>query len=50
MQKDNKTIVEQIEDICAEMCDKYCKFPEMEYESEDELYERHCNDCPLCKF
>lgn len=43
-----KTIPEMIEEIIAEICDKYCKWPNI-CEYEDELYEKHCKDCPTMK-
>ncbi len=45
-----KTIPELLEDIKEKICDQYCKYPEKygtELEELDELYENHCNDCPL---
>ena len=45
-----KSVVNVIEEVMNEVCDKYCKFPE-QYTDEDEekLYEKHCNNCPLNK-
>ena len=37
----------KIEEICSEICDKYCKYP---YEIEDEeLLRVICDKCPLNK-
>lgn len=51
--KQNKTISEQLERIKTEMCDSYCKWPEMQVQEgqEDWLHESEdspCNHCPLC--
>lgn len=47
-----KTIAQQFEEIASEMCDKYCKYPNMpipEGKDEDWLYadDGPCNKCPL---
>jgi len=47
-----KTIAQQLEEVVEEMCDKYCKWPEMWDDSmEDcELSESSiCQNCPLNK-
>ena len=36
----------ELEDILGEFCDSYCKFPDMA-KTEMELYEKHCNGCPI---
>lgn len=46
------TISEQIEKVKEEMCDKYCKYPEMtppDGKDSDWLYEDNspCTRCPL---
>ena len=52
---DNKNkITEILEETLAEMCDNYCKYPEMpipEGKSEDWLFDADspCNNCPLNK-
>lgn len=52
----NETITKQIETICEEMCDKYCKYPEAirsEYKDIDQADEellKICDDCPLMRF
>lgn len=33
-------------DVAAEFCDNYCRFP-LECKDEDELQEKHCDDCAL---
>ena len=43
-----KSVNEILTEVCAEICDKYCKFPEL-CDDEDELIEGHCEDCPLCE-
>lgn len=40
-----KSIVKQLEDIAAEICDKYCKYM-VTAQGEDDLA-RHCDKCPL---
>ena len=46
-----KTITQQIEDICTEICDHYCKFPEAydtgHDDDNDRMIEEKCNSCPL---
>ena len=49
-----KSITQQIEEVKEEMCDKYCKYPEMpipEGKDEDWLFDSDspCNNCPLNK-
>ena len=51
-----KSITQQIEDICGEICDNYCKYPELsleKYKDPDEAYEwlmNHCCEkCPLMR-
>lgn len=51
--KDNK-IIEILEETLAEMCDHYCKYPEMtppEGKDENWLFDSDspCNNCPLNK-
>ena len=43
---EKRSIVHILTDVCAEICDKYCKFPEA-CECEDELIDEHCESCPL---
>ena len=45
---ENKTIPEIIEEIKEQICDKYCKYPG-EYKDPDELIEKECENCPLCR-
>ena len=47
-----KTIAQQLEEVVEEMCDKYCKWPEMWDEEMEgcELSESSiCQNCPLNK-
>ena len=50
-----KTITEQIEDICGEICDNYCKYPNEpipDGKTEDWLFtddDSPCNKCPLAR-
>lgn len=51
-----KSISKQFEEIKEEMCDKYCRFPELTKEisnSEEEAYELlihiYCENCPLSR-
>ena len=48
------------EALMAEICRDYCKYPQIvheqwlngeieEYDRDDYLIEKHCNDCPLTK-
>lgn len=41
------TIMEVIEEVVTEMCDKYCKYPYQEWDYEDEMLEKACSNCPL---
>ena len=34
------------EDLAAEICNHYCRFPEA-YDDNDRMIEEKCNDCPL---
>lgn len=51
-----KHITEMLGEICCNMCDNYCKYPE-QYEANyddpdeamDKLVEEKCNDCPINK-
>ena len=50
---DTKTIPQIIEEVCAEICDKYCKYP-AEWDPEEhegmELFESEiCANCPLMR-
>ena len=40
------TIIQQLEAIAGEICDNYCKWPEL-YDDMDELCSEHCDECPL---
>ena len=43
----NKTITRMLEEIAAEICDEYCKYPN-ELASQEEL-NKICKKCPLEK-
>lgn len=43
----NKTITRMLEEIAAEICDDYCKYPHEVSEQED--LEKICEKCPLEK-
>lgn len=43
----NKTITRMLEEVAAEICDEYCKYPN-ELASQEEL-EKICEKCPLEK-
>lgn len=53
MRKNNKqdmTIIEQIEAVTEEMCDDYCKYHDkynMKTKKEDEEFQKICEKCPL---
>ena len=44
-----KTISEQLEQIASEICDKYCRYPEIwDEEADGELCDSEiCKNCPL---
>jgi heterodisulfide reductase subunit A-like polyferredoxin len=46
-----KTITQQIESICEEMCNNYCKYPTIWDEEKDgELADSEiCSNCPLSR-
>lgn len=37
------------DEVCREICDNYCKFPNS-FSSFDKLIEERCNSCPLTKW
>lgn len=41
---EDKSISEILEEVIVEMCDEYCKYPQLV--SEEELYDV-CAECPL---
>lgn len=43
-----KKIVDMLQDISSDICNHYCKYPDIyqKEEEEDKLYE-HCDKCPL---
>jgi hypothetical protein len=46
--KGEKTVTQQIEEIAAQICDKYCKYCES-VQDQDELIDKYCVNCPLMK-
>lgn len=52
MERPYETVVKQIDAICEDICDFYCKYPEQYGPGDDELARLmadHCEDCPLNK-
>lgn len=44
---DQKTITTLLNDMAADFCDNYCKYPEQyDEDHEEELY-KHCETCPI---
>lgn len=47
---EDKSIVQQLQEVCEEMCDKYCKYPEKYTANEWETaFQGICEQCPLMK-
>lgn len=51
-----KTITQQLEEICGEICDNYCKYPELSLETHKDPDEANewmmnncCEKCPLMR-
>ena len=42
------TVTGLLQEIADDFCDNYCKFPN-QYDDEEELMVRHCDQCPLNK-
>lgn len=42
-----QTIPEIIEEVKTEICDNYCKYPELFSAEEEEVLYGMCEDCPL---
>lgn len=44
-----KTLEETLEEVKEAMCNHYCKYPDMENDNEDWLFEKGspCETCPL---
>ena len=42
-----ETVYNIINSVVEEMCDKYCKYPDIYDEDDDKLYDEQCNNCPL---
>lgn len=52
MSKQPKTVQQMIDEVCGEICDRYCKWPsvyENENADEDKLCEEQCERCPLMR-
>lgn len=47
----SESIVTEIQNIAEEICDHYCKYPELYKDDEDmaELLDEHCQGCPVNK-
>ena len=49
--KSNRSVTGLLDDIAAQICNSYCKWPD-QYKDEngeetDALYDEKCSDCPL---
>ena len=42
------TVTGLLQETADDFCDNYCKFPN-QYDDEEELMARHCDQCPLNK-
>lgn len=45
-------VMGQLEKLCEDICDNYCKYPEMFSDSPDgseAMYEACCNNCPVVR-
>ena len=49
MEEKQKTIHELLDEVAETMCDKYCKYPESYEGTYDEMLEKVCANCPMCK-
>lgn len=49
MEEKQKTIYELLDEVAETMCDKYCKYPESYEGTYDEMLEKVCANCPMCK-
>ena len=49
---EDKTIHEMLEKMGQEICDNYCRYMHegKDYKDEVELYEKHCDNCPLTRY
>lgn len=41
-----QTVSEIIEQVAAEICDQYCRYPDM-YRGCEDIIDFYCSDCPL---
>ena len=47
---EEKSIAKILEEVCNEMCEKYCKYPDMYSPEEwENVFEDICDNCPLMK-
>lgn len=46
-EKKIQTIPEIIEEVKCEICDKYCKYPDLFTAEEEDVLNATCEDCPL---
>ena len=44
-----KTVTDIFEDIKTEMCDKFCRYPYMEWSDDEEMMRTVCEECPLMR-
>lgn len=55
MENKEKTVLEIIEEVRSEICDKYCKYSDINYTREysdgeyDKMMEEVCDNCPLSR-
>lgn len=42
----HKKATEILEEVAAEICDKYCKYPE-KYADYEDMLDEQCDKCPL---
>ena len=47
---EDKSIARMLEEVCNQMCDKYCKYPGMYSREEwEDVFEDICDKCPLMR-
>lgn len=42
-----KTVAQLLNEMAADICNNYCKYPEIYGDLEGALEEEHCMNCPL---
>ena len=42
----DKNVHQMIDEVAKKICDDYCRYPHL-CNTQDELMEQHCNDCPI---